>query len=468
MNTARVVFGALVAAWCATGCLRQWPPERPGVRASGDVPDVGKWEDGGPERDATDAACGVAQDGAVAKQIAVGAYHACALMSDGTVRCWGLNLGVVPPVDAGVPQCQPGEVITRPREVVGLPRSVTQVVAGGREDEMGVPIGHTCALTREGAVYCWGANRYGQVTRTAGAPPHVEAPRPVNTVGWASGRIVQLSAGDGCTCARLDTGPIYCWGDPNNGQLGAPSGSAVSMLPADVAEVFAGALRVCVTTREGRAICWGENGQGQLGNDTDVGGRDVRTPVRDLDGGADLRNVAQITATGASTCVRLRDGTVYCWGDPSHGRLGTGLLPDAGVRRRPTLPATLSPESGVTGLAAGSDYACALARQGRQILCWGSNNYHAALGRPGGDLCTPPGPDEFTCLATPTALLEQELTDDAFVQIAMRHHFACALTCRGRVLCWGWNQHAQLGRGTCNVEAPQVMPPDYIDFDRPM
>jgi alpha-tubulin suppressor-like RCC1 family protein len=76
--------------------------------------------------------------GKKAASFAVGRDHACALLTDGSVRCWGSIAGV----DS-----------TEAVEVEGL-ADVVQIVAGGF---------HTCALGKDGSVRCWGDNGSGQL-----------------------------------------------------------------------------------------------------------------------------------------------------------------------------------------------------------------------------------------------------------------------------------------------------------------
>jgi alpha-tubulin suppressor-like RCC1 family protein len=131
------------------------------------------------------------------RELAAGDDHTCALLANGTVRCWGKN-------DAG----QLGDGTTadsrRPVSVDAL-AGVIQVAAGAR---------HTCALLRNGTVACWGDNAHHQLA--IGTTENSATPRLV--VGIVGAKELSL-AGDGA-CVRLDGGYARCWGRNDRGQLG--------------------------------------------------------------------------------------------------------------------------------------------------------------------------------------------------------------------------------------------------------
>jgi alpha-tubulin suppressor-like RCC1 family protein len=90
-------------------------------------------------------------------------------------------------------------------------------------------------------------------------------------------RFAQLSAGLEHTCGVSEEARLWCWGSNTFGQLGAGlgAGAAASAVPVEVAlaggapvawaAASAGAYHTCALTTAGAAFCWGANAYGQLG-----------------------------------------------------------------------------------------------------------------------------------------------------------------------------------------------------------
>jgi alpha-tubulin suppressor-like RCC1 family protein len=138
-----------------------------------------------------------------AQAVAVGGDFACALLSDGSVSCWGAG-----PVVLG-----PGAVLS---SCMGAPCVPTPSPVRGLTDVMGISAGleHVCALRVGGTIVCWGANDDGALgdgTMTASSTP-------VFVRGIADA--VAVSAGWRYTCALSAAGNVSCWGRNLFGQLG--------------------------------------------------------------------------------------------------------------------------------------------------------------------------------------------------------------------------------------------------------
>ena len=303
------------------------------------------------------AAAGITGAGAVSS----GGFHTCARFPNGTLQCWGRN-------NAG----QLGPAVTgdrslTPVQVTGV--TATAVSAGGF---------HTCALPGDGTVLCWGANDLGQLGNGTVSPTaDTSNPTPVTVSGiTADNPAVALSAGGWYTCALLQNGTIRCWGDNTYGQLGngailvSPSPSSpVTPTPTPVAvngittavAIEAGVFHMCALLRDGTMQCWGGGEEGRLGNGS-TANSSTPTTVPGV--------TPAVLAPGAEhTCVVLRDGTVRCWGGNTYGQLGNGS---------PDFTST-TPSGPVTGIAtaigasSGAEHTCALLQDG-SVRCWGRND----------------------------------------------------------------------------------------------
>ncbi len=134
--------------------------------------------------------------------ISAGGLHTCALLDDGTVRCWGFNF-----------EGQSGDgtsanIRVTPVPVTGL-GGILAISANGSFR------GHTCAITAAGGVACWGDNANGQL----GDGTTEDRAEPVAVAGL-SGPVVALSSGDAHVCVLGEDGRVLCWGHNGAGQLG--------------------------------------------------------------------------------------------------------------------------------------------------------------------------------------------------------------------------------------------------------
>lgn len=332
--------------------------------------------------------------GRTASQVVLGKAHACALLDDGSVKCWGyndVNAGQLGLGRADILGDQVGEMgDALPTVSLGTGRTAVQLAAGYM---------HTCALLDNGMVKCWGENDFGQLglgdTSARGDGPG-EMGDALPSVSLGTGRTAkQVTAGAQFSCALLDDETVKCWGNNNHGKLGigdtqnrgtSPNQMGDSLQRANVGagrtvkQLTSGAHHVCARLDDGTLKCWGNNQNGELGlGDTQKRGDgpgemgDALPAVR-LGAG---RTVVDVRAGFSHTCARLDDGALKCWGYNFGGPLGLGDTNDRGTltaHMGDALPAVaLGTGRKATGFACGLDHTCALLDDGT-LKCWGSNN----------------------------------------------------------------------------------------------
>ena len=387
--------------------------------------------------------------------IAVSEYHSCALTKGGGVKCWGDN-----------GNGQLGDNTTteryRPVNVSGLASGVIAITAGGET---------TCALTKGGAVKCWGENESGQVGDGTNTDRHT----PVSVSGLGSG-VSAVSAGYNHACALTTGGAVTCWGGNTYGQLGDGTNNDSNVplelggtVGSDISAVSAGTEHTCAVTTSGGVKCWGFNDAGQLGNGTTT---DSNVPV-DVSG---LSDASAVSAGGYHSCVLTMESGVKCWGSNDMGQLGDGT---PAWRSEAVDVSGLT--SGAGGITAGWVHTCALTT-GSGVMCWGWN-YYGQLGD--GSTTTRTAPVAVSGLSGVSAVAAGEAHTCAIVSggvkcwgwngtgqlgnnsttdstapvdvsgltsgvsaIASGSEHTCALTTGGGVKCWGWNYYGQLGDST--------------------
>ena len=352
-----------------------------------------------------------------ARQLSAGAQHSCALLTSGTVNCWGSNV-----IGQLGNRSDNGSAV--PVAVSGL-TGVTQV---STSDDVNL-YDSSCALLTNTTVTCWGYNSYGQL----GNGTTTNSPVPVAVSGLTG--VTQIASAYDHSCALLSNGTVQCWGQGAYGELGNGTTTSSSVPVAvsgltGVTQISVGFEYSCALLTSGSVDCWGYNAYGQLGNGNDY--------TESLPGTVlGLSGVAKLSAGEYDACAVLANGTVDCWGSNSNGQLGngtntgsSGATPVGGL-------------SGVTQISVGSYHTCALLTAGT-IECWGSN----AAGDYGNGTTT----TSFVPVAVSGV--------SGVTQISAGYQSTCAVFVTGVAKCWGYNQYGQLGNGNwANSATPAQVAP---------
>ena len=341
--------------------------------------------------------------GRTARAIASGSSSTCALLDNGTVKCWGLNvageLGVGDIVNRGDKPNEMGDNL--PAVDLGTGRTAKAIATGN---------GSSCALLDNGTVKCWGENAYGElglgdIAGRGGRPGQMGDNLP--TVDLGTGRTAQsIAAGGEWTCALLDNGTVKCWGYNGDGELGLGDNTNRGEQPGQMGDnlpaaslgtgrtaraIAAGGSNTCALLDDGTVKCWGFNRVGELGlgdvteRGDQPGQMGDNLPTVSLGTGRTARAIA---IGSSNTCALLDDGTVKCWGFNSEGELGLGDMNERGDQpgqMGDNLP-TVSLGTGRTARAIATGYTSVVAYSGSPantcvllddgtVKCWGDNTY---------------------------------------------------------------------------------------------
>ena len=182
-------------------------------------------------------------------KIAAGEYStACAVMSDGTARCWG---------SGQFGQLGRGSITgsTTPVTVTGV-SGATDIVAGD---------GFACVLKSDGTVACWGGNFYGELGD--GTKTQRTTAVPVTGVTGAT----KIFAGPRSVCVIVTNGELKCWGWNFHGVFAdgttTDSSTAVSAVGVTgLTDLAMAGISSCGLFASGAVKCWGSEQSGQLGN----------------------------------------------------------------------------------------------------------------------------------------------------------------------------------------------------------
>ncbi len=301
-------------------------------------------------------------------------------------------------------------------------------------------INHTIALSENGQVYIWGSNSNGQLGNGTTAKSNV----PVNITQYigvdTSDKIVQVSAGYYHTIALSENGQVYTWGSNAYGELGNGA-SENSNLPINITSKFkltddkiiqvsAGYYHTIALSENGKVYTWGRNSSGQLGNGTNVDSYLPKDITQNI--GTNMGKVIKIETGDYRTLVITENGQVYIWGA---GHLGNGLTSNSNSPVDITSKFYLTNDK-IIQATLGGYQSLAVSEKGK-VYGWGSNSSGQLVGG-----ITPViySPVNVTDNITPV--------DEKIIQVVTGYYHSLAVTESGKVYSWGVNNYGQLGDKT--------------------
>ncbi len=356
--------------------------------------------------------------------ISAGNVHTCGITRTGAAYCWGLN-------QQG--RLGDGTFINRLAPVAVVGGHVFKSLAVSRRNVSGQ--GHSCGVTTEGEVYCWGNN----TNRQLGTLTPTQSPEPLKVP--LAFTFTEVVAGTLHTCALVSDGRVYCWGFGPSFGPGIGSG-----LPTEAgngqtfASLAAGIYHTCGLTAAGAAYCFGTNSSGELGNGTSRSDGAVGTTPVAVSGG---RSFAVLAAGDGFTCGVTGGGDAFCWGSGGGGELGDG----SNGRRLSPVEVLGGLELGA--LAAGGEQTCGVSYSGA-AHCWG-NNQSSRLGD--GTTLSRHAPWPVSGGVSFASVSSSPFP----VSESTRAH-SCGLTAGGALYCWGSNATLQLGIPGGTRSVPTIIP----------
>lgn len=305
--------------------------------------------------------------------------------------------------------------------------TATPVRVGSDSDWEELFAGHDAFCGRRAnGLYCWG---YHYVLGDELAEEPVTAPT------LYSDTLVSLSAGYDTACGLDADGALYCVGNGGDGLLGDGNDQPhYAATPTAVGtdrytQVAVGDQHACAVRADGRLLCWGRQ---------PVVDTVLTTPTLN----PDVSTWTRVTVGEAHACAIKTNGELHCWGANYDGQLGLGHVDDV------IQPTRVGSDRDWVEVSASESGTCAIKSDGRGF-CWGAN-HDGQLGSVTAPMDTVTAPTQVS--ATVGLRTVGGLGDTR-----------CAQSALGQLLCWGVNDYGLLGRGVLPNQATMTRIDDRFD-----
>lgn len=368
----------------------------------------------------------------------------------------------------------PGLVCGQDKVCSGTTCTIPWAVALGAGD------GLSCAIQSGGQVWCWGADKLGQL---GGGKAGTASAKPVPVPGVSDAKLLDVGTDHACASAG-DLGPT-CWGSNEHGKANWKDKSAIikpTLLGGDkISDIATMRNHTCALTTDGKLTCWGQDAGGTFANVQTAGKAYVSSTV-----GQSFQQLVTAGGALATTCLLDASYGPFCAGY-SMLVANPKAPPQWSPTFLPVLTAAGKSMAGVTGLRSSPLRVLALNKAG-EVWAWGPMNDLAPGWKfDGSNLIKMPGKvvDAATgynhicavlddgsvwCVGTSGAQTVGDVKVPGgttavqvpglshMVAIAAGKTHTCALRADGAVLCWGSNTKGECGTGgTSAVQVPTVV-----------
>lgn len=236
-------------------------------------------------------------------EIAISGDHTCAIKSDATLWCWGLNA-------AG--QLGTGTTSNTPTTAPPV------APLAGAWLHVAVTFEMTCGIKTDHTLWCWGQDQFPAATLH-------QVPTQVGTEAtWASlsmDQTANLALFSGpTTCGIKLDGSLWCWGLWLGDGTQNPSPTPVQVGTATDWKTIAVGAEICATKTGGTLWCWGNGNDNLLGDGKPptaydmIGSLAPTTTPTQIGSDTDWSVAMTSGSRGNESCALKTDGSLWCWG----------------------------------------------------------------------------------------------------------------------------------------------------------